>query len=397
MKKLSLFLAVSILATSLSSTVFADSVAPSVPRGFDAAAGANIAELVLTWTNVADSDLASVEIYFAATGGYSASLYQTIAALPNTKGTYTLTNLSTTAEYYLFIKSVDSSGNKSTATTEIKRTTTTMADATSPDAVTNFAAADSTTGGAVKLTWTNSVSGDFFQSRIHRADQADFTPSIANQIAIVFGIPSSLGEYSDSGLTNGQVYYYKIRTEDNRGNIQSGLFYPSASVTPTFVATPTPSATATPEPSVSPSPTATPEPAENIPDGGLMRQTGTLDIYIAKVIGNKKFKRLILNPAIFNSYGHLKWSDVKDVSASTLVSYTTSDLVIEVNPDGSIANPKVFRISSVADSDVGQKRWLNVTAAQFEAAGLDWDSLYKINSTEASASFYPEGAAIDSL
>lgn len=402
MKKLSLFLAVSIFALFLSSVVFADSIPPSAPRGFDAAGGANIGEMVLTWTNPADTDLASVEIYYAATGGYSASLYQTIGATPNTKGTFTIANLSISTSYYLFLKAVDSFGNRSTATTELKRTTSVMADSTSPVAAANFAASDLTTGGAIKLNWINPADGDFFQVRIYRADQSDFTPASANQIAVVFGIPSSAGEYADSGLTNGQIYYYKIRAEDNRGNLQTGLFYPSASAMATFVAptpTPMPSATPTPLPTATPtpSPTAAPEPAENIPDGGLMRQTGALDIYIAKVVASKKFKRLILNPAIFDSYGQLKWSDVRDVSASTISAYTASDLVIEINPDGSIANPKVFRISSSPNSDVGQKRWLNVSAGQFEAAGLDWDSIYKINRKEASADFYPDGETITAL
>lgn len=375
----------------------ADSTSPAVPRGFDAAGGSNVGEMVLTWTNPADTDLASVEVYYAATGAYTGTLYQTVAATPNTKETFTIAGLAVSTDYYFFIKAVDSSGNRSTSTIEIKRTTSTMADSTSPAAATGFSAADLTSGGKIKLNWTNPADTDFFQIRIHRADQSDFTPTSENQVAIVFGIPSSVGEYADSGLTNGQVYYYKIRTEDNRGNIQSGLFYPSASAAPTLVVVPSPS----PSPEASPSPSATPvpttEPVENISDGGLMRQAGTLDIYIAKVIGTKKFKRLILNPAIFNSYGHLKWSDVKDVSASTIAAYTTSDLVIEINSDGSVANPKVFRVSSSANSDTGEKRWLNVSAAQFEAAGLDWDSIYKINSKEASADFYPEGTPINSL
>jgi hypothetical protein len=407
MKIPSFFLAAAIFFLLLSPAVFADSIPPAAPRGFDAAGGANIGEIVLTWTNPADADLAGIEVYFAATGGYSASLYQTIAVEPNAKGTFTFVNLGTSTEYYIFLKSVDSSGNKSVATTEIKRTTATSSDSTSPAAATGFTATDLTTGGAIKLAWINPPDGDFFQTRIHRAEQADFTPTSQNQIAVVFGIPSAVGEYADSGLTNGQVYYYKIRAEDNRGNIQSGLFYPSASAMPTLVApspTPTPSLSPTPSPTISP----TPGPIENIPDGGLMRQAGTFDIYIAKIAacssialcergGSKKFKRLILNPEIFNSYGHLKWSDVRNVSASTMAAYQTSDLVIEVNPDGSIANSKVYRISSAADSDVGQKQWLNVTASQFEAAGLDWDSIYKINRKEASADFYQEGENIDSL
>lgn len=194
-------------------------------------------------------------------------------------------------------------------------------------------------------------------------------------------------KFNWNNIENG-TYNIKIKTSDWIGNIgeESGI--------EVVVDTMIPSATPTPEPTI----TLTPTPvAENIADGGLIREIGAQDIYIVKIIGTKKFKRLILNPEIFNSYGHLKWSDVKDVARAVLDSYTTSDLVIEINADGSIANPKVFRISSAANSDVGQKRWLNISAAQFEAAGLDWDSVFKINHAEASKNFYPEGAAITSL
>ena len=54
--------------------------------------------------------------------------------------------------------------------------------------------------------------------------------------------------------------------------------------------------------------------AEIIIDGDLIRATNTLDVYIVKIIGAEKFKRLILNPEIFNQYGHLKWENIKEIS-----------------------------------------------------------------------------------
>jgi len=149
--------------------------------------------------------------------------------------------------------------------------------------------------------------------------------------------------------------------------------------------------------------------AQSIIDGDLVTTADSFDIYIIKLVPStsslqgpegpsgprtagqveKKFKRLILNPDIFNSYGHLRWEDVKTVSQATLSDYTLSELVIEINPDGSIADPKVYRVRSAANSDVGERRWLNITASEFDAAGYDWDSLYHVNHTEASPGFYP--------
>jgi hypothetical protein len=134
--------------------------------------------------------------------------------------------------------------------------------------------------------------------------------------------------------------------------------------------------------------------AQVVTDGALVKTADSDDVYIVKIIGSKMFKRLILNPAIFESYGHLSWSNIITVSQATLDSYTTSNMVIEVTPAGAAVSGKVYIVSSAAGADTGTKQWLNVTAADFEAAGLDWDSLYQINATEAGAGFYPEGAAI---
>jgi len=128
---------------------------------------------------------------------------------------------------------------------------------------------------------------------------------------------------------------------------------------------------------------------ETIADGDLIKTADSFDIYIIKVKDAKKFKRLILNPKIFNSYGHLKWENVKTVARGTLAEYKLSEFVIEVNPDGTVRDPKVYKVSSAADSDAGERRWLNITAAEFAALGYDWDSIYFINSTEASPDFYP--------
>jgi len=134
--------------------------------------------------------------------------------------------------------------------------------------------------------------------------------------------------------------------------------------------------------------------AQVVVDGSLVKTADNDDVYIVKIIGSKMFKRLILNPAIFESYGHLSWSNIITVSQATLDSYTTSNMVIEVTPAGAAVNGRVYIVTSAAGSDTGTKQWLNVTASEFEAAGLDWDSLYQVNATEAGAGFYPEGAAI---
>jgi len=106
----------------------------------------------------------------------------------------------------------------------------------------------------------------------------------------------------------------------------------------------------------------------------------SLDVYIAKVVGAKKFKRLILNPQVFNSYGHLSWGSIREVNQSVMDAFTTSALVrvdMTVDPSG-----KVYAMAP--SGDTGAKSWVNLTASQFTGvSGTDADSIYTINSVDA--------------
>ena len=108
-----------------------------------------------------------------------------------------------------------------------------------------------------------------------------------------------------------------------------------------------------------------------IPEGALIRAIGDIDVYIVKYVGNKKFKRLILSPSVFNNYGHLKWSDIRDVDPAVVNAFTTSELV------RAVGDPKVYKLYPAGD--IGEKRWIK-TAEAFLRMGFDWDAIYEINS-----------------
>jgi len=124
-----------------------------------------------------------------------------------------------------------------------------------------------------------------------------------------------------------------------------------------------------------------------VADGDLIRNPdavgmASLDIYIVKIVGEKKFKRLILSPHVFESYAHFdkngngdNWDDVMDVDQATMDSLTTTDLVREVGTD------KVYRLYAEEGSDTGNKYWLDMTAVDFTAV-FDADSIYEINATD---------------
>lgn len=97
------------------------------------------------------------------------------------------------------------------------------------------------------------------------------------------------------------------------------------------------------------------------------------DVFIVKIVGTKTFKRLVLNPQVFDSYGHLKWSNIKKIAAATVAGYTTSSIVREIN------DTKVYKL--VPDGDTGTKQWVDDLAC-FTSKAYDWDSVYIINATD---------------
>ncbi len=127
----------------------------------------------------------------------------------------------------------------------------------------------------------------------------------------------------------------------------------------------------------------------DVEEGDLIRNPNAegmaqFDIYIVKLINDKKFKRLILSPHVFESYEHFDkdgngdpWNDVLDVNQTTMDEYTTSDLVRVAG------GTKVYQLT--ADGDTGTKQWLNMTAEQFVSEGYDGDSIYEINATDRDA------------
>ena len=97
------------------------------------------------------------------------------------------------------------------------------------------------------------------------------------------------------------------------------------------------------------------------------------DVFIVKIVGSKTFKRLILNPQVFTSYEHLKWSNLKKLSADTVKGYTISALTRAIN------DTKVYVLAP--NGDTGTKQWVDDLTC-FNSKSYDWDSVYIINATD---------------
>lgn len=114
----------------------------------------------------------------------------------------------------------------------------------------------------------------------------------------------------------------------------------------------------------------------DIKDGDLVRAIDDFDVWIVKYAGDKKFKRLILNPEVFNMYGHLRWEDIEDVDSSIVDSFIESTLV------RAVGDSRVYKLYPTGD--IGEKRLIE-TMEIFDAWGFDWDAVYTINEFDRDA------------
>jgi len=126
----------------------------------------------------------------------------------------------------------------------------------------------------------------------------------------------------------------------------------------------------------------------NIIDGDIIRNSNVegmakFDVYIVKIVGDKKFRRLVLSPHVFESYGHLEWKNIKEVNQETMGSFAISNLVRCQDSNFEVNDPKVYQLAPSGDK--GTKHWMNMSAKAFQFAGYDWDAIYIINKTDRDA------------
>ena len=120
---------------------------------------------------------------------------------------------------------------------------------------------------------------------------------------------------------------------------------------------------------------------QDIQNGDLIQVQGLNDIYIVKRTNNKAFKRLILNPTIFNAYPTFNWNNIKRVNQETFNAIITSDLITPNN------NQDIYRL--FPSGDMGVKAKIELTISQIQEAGIDTDSIFKVNDNEYSEMSYP--------
>ncbi|MFA7170177.1 MAG: hypothetical protein WC178_05005 [Candidatus Paceibacterota bacterium] len=108
--------------------------------------------------------------------------------------------------------------------------------------------------------------------------------------------------------------------------------------------------------------------ASTIPEGAIIKTVNNPDVYIVKYLNGKQYKRLVLNPLVFKSYGHLKWENLLTVTQMQMDGFVNSDLV---RVDGSA---DVYQL--IPNGDTGKKLYLGA------GANYDLSSIYTINSVD---------------
>lgn len=108
--------------------------------------------------------------------------------------------------------------------------------------------------------------------------------------------------------------------------------------------------------------------ASYIPEGAVVKTAASPDVYIIKYSGGQQFKRLVLNPQVFDSYGHLRWGDIITIPQWEMDTFTES---VYVRVDG---QQGIWMLSP--DGDTGVKY---LTLHDYL---VDTDFIYTINAID---------------
>ncbi|MCP4707119.1 MAG: hypothetical protein GY869_00720, partial [Planctomycetes bacterium] len=178
---------------------------PSNPQNLAATPGDQ--QITLNWDRNSESDLHKYNIYRDTTSP-AVTLVDSVVAASPPDTFFTDTGLTNGQIYYYRITAVDSAGNASSYSNEVSET---PVDTTPPANPQNL---NATAGDEqIDLDWDANGEPDLAKYRIYR----DTVSPATTLVDSVVGAPP-VALYSDTGLIDGQIYYYRITAVDNAGN-----------------------------------------------------------------------------------------------------------------------------------------------------------------------------------
>ncbi len=159
--------------------------------------------LSLSWSQNADSDFASYQIYQSATSGQLGSLIHTIGTLSTTS--YVVTGLSPSSIYYFTVRVIDT-GSLYADSNQVSGTT--LATNTAPSAVT-LTSPSNITETSMTLTWTQNSDSDFASYQIYQSTTSGQLGSLIYTIGTQTTITHIV-----TGLSPSSTYYFTVRVVD---------------------------------------------------------------------------------------------------------------------------------------------------------------------------------------
>jgi len=174
---------------------------PAAPSNLIAtAAGTSV--INLTWSDIATNETS----YVLQRSLSSGSGFSTIATLAANTTSYSNSGLNSSTTYYYKVQAINSIG--SSAWSNVVNSTT----ATSgPPAAPSNLTAKATGCNSILLTWfDNSVNETNFDLRR--------STSLNGTYSTIATLPSNITTYTNTGLTKGRKYYYKVRAINSSGN-----------------------------------------------------------------------------------------------------------------------------------------------------------------------------------
>jgi len=195
------------LNSTVRSSIPTDTTPPPQVTGVDILVLPEGNALYITWSPITGTpDFVAYWLY----RNISTTLWTRLAILTVTY--YQDTGLINNKTYLYKISAVDevpNLGTNSTAKGAIPK------DTTAPPAVTTLTVTLVPTGNTLNISWGLVSAPDIQEYRVYRDITSGFTPGPANRIAIV---THPLSFFVDTGLTDGQTYYYKVLSWDDDGN-----------------------------------------------------------------------------------------------------------------------------------------------------------------------------------
>ncbi|OGB73515.1 hypothetical protein A3K24_01520 [candidate division Kazan bacterium RIFCSPHIGHO2_01_FULL_44_14] len=271
------------------------------PRAVVVESGDEQDDLRIWWVNPDSVDINHVNVYLSTlpleTFGILATQTNVRA---NEVSSAVVSNLQLSTWYYIYLTAVDNKGNESIATTTLKRRLGTSVDVTSPVSVSLVSVSD-LKQNSLTIHWTNPGDDDFFRTSVYRSTESNVLADGNNLVSRLVAFPSTVKEYMDNNLKPDTIYYYRLVTEDTKGNLGDSVIV-SATTLSAPVAPPTNGATQSPADSNPIIPTVLPDPVIFDYQATWVSQNGVLnDAKTAHVISTSVGGTVILELTLKNT------------------------------------------------------------------------------------------------